>query len=123
MKDILYTRKYTGQDGQERKEYITVGYMFEKEGRITLLMKPYINLSALANEKGEVWLGAYEHKSKTAVNTPKIAQKPQETKPAVSTEPTVEEVTKVINDGKQYAEKWAEMSKGSQKEETDDVPF
>lgn len=121
MKDILYTRKYTGQDGQERKEYITVGYMFEKEGRITLLMKPYINLSALSNEKGEVWLGTYEHKSKTAVNTPKIAQKPQEAKPVINTEPTVEEITKVVNDGKQYAEKWQQMAGSSVKEE--DIPF
>lgn len=64
MKDIVYTRKYTDQKGQERKEYITVGYMFEKDGRLSILMKPYINVSALANEKGEVWLGVYEHKTK-----------------------------------------------------------
>lgn len=121
MKDILYTRRYQGQDGQERKEYITVGYMFEKEGRITLLMKPYINLGALANEKGEVWLGAYEHKPKTSVNSPKTAQKPQEAKPVINTEPTVEEITKVVNDGKQYAEKWSEMAKP--KAEDDEVPF
>ena len=33
MKDIVYTRKYTDNKGQERKEYILVGYMFEKEGK------------------------------------------------------------------------------------------
>lgn len=64
MKDIVYTRKYTDQKGQERKEYITVGYMFEKDGRLSILMKPYINVSALTNDKGEVWLGVYEHKTK-----------------------------------------------------------
>lgn len=64
MKDIVYARKYTDQKGQERKEYITVGYMFEKEGRLSILMKSYINLSALTNEKGEVWLGVYDHKTK-----------------------------------------------------------
>lgn len=114
MKDILYTRRYTGQDGQERKEYITVGYMFEKEGRINLLMKPYINLGALANEKGEVWLGVYEHKVK---NTPKIEQKQVQINP----EPTVEEISKVVNDGKEYAEKWKEMAKN--KPVSDDLPF
>lgn len=113
MKDIVYTRKYLGQDGQERKEYITVGYMFEKEGRISLLMKPYINLSALQNEKGEVWLGAYEHKAKT----PKTEQKQAQ----VSEEPTVSTISQVVNDGKAYAQKWAEMAKGEPKE--DDVPF
>lgn len=113
MKDILYTRKYVGQDGQERKEYITVGYMFEKEGRISLLMKPYINLSALQNEKGEVWLGAYEHKAKT----PKIEQKQAQ----ISEEPTVGTISQVVNDGKAYAQKWAEMDKSEPKE--DDVPF
>ena len=64
MKDIVYVRKYTDQKGQERKEYITVGYMFEKEGRTSILMKPYINPAALTNEKGEVWLSVYEHKTK-----------------------------------------------------------
>ena len=64
MKDIVYVRKYTDQKGQERKEYITVGYIFEKEGRMSILMKPYINPAALTNEKGEVWLSVYDHKSK-----------------------------------------------------------
>lgn len=115
MKDILYVRKYVGQDGQERKEYITVGYMFEKEGRISLLMKPYINLGALQNEKGEVWLGAYEHKTK---NTPKIEQKQAQ----ISEEPTVGTISQVVNDGKAYAQKWAEMAKGKPTED-DSVPF
>lgn len=64
MKDIVYTRRYKDQKGEERKEYITVGYMFEKDGRTSILMKPYINVSALTNEKGEVWLGVYDHKTK-----------------------------------------------------------
>lgn len=64
MKDIVYTRRYKDQKGEERKEYITVGYMFEKDGRLSILMKPYINVSALTNDKGEVWLGVYDHKTK-----------------------------------------------------------
>jgi methionine synthase II (cobalamin-independent) len=64
MKDIVYTRRYKDQKGEERKEYITVGYMFEKDGRTSILMKPYINVSALTNDKGEVWLGVYDHKTK-----------------------------------------------------------
>lgn len=64
MKDIVYTRRYTDQKGQERKEYITVGYMFEKDGKTSILMRPWINISALTNEKGEVWLGVYDHKTK-----------------------------------------------------------
>lgn len=64
MKDIVYTRKYTDNKGQERKEYILVGYMFEKEGKTNILMKPWINVSALSNDKGEVWLGVYDHKTR-----------------------------------------------------------
>lgn len=64
IKDIVYTRKYTDQKGQERKEYITVGYIFEKDGKTSILMKPWINVSALSNDKGEVWLGVYDHKTK-----------------------------------------------------------
>ena len=64
MKDIIYTRKFIGKDGQERKEYILVGYLFEKDGRISILMKNYINLAAFQNEKGEVWLNVYEPKPK-----------------------------------------------------------
>ena len=64
IKDIVYTRKYTDQKGQERKEYITVGYIFEKEGKTNILMKPWVNIAALSNDKGEVWLGVYDHKTK-----------------------------------------------------------
>ena len=68
MKDIVYTRKYTDREGQERKEYINVGYLFEKEdGKMTIRMKPWINLGAMANEKGDVWLSVYEHKTKEQV--------------------------------------------------------
>lgn len=64
MKDIVYTRKYTDREGQDRKEYINVGYLFEKDGKMTIRMKPWINLSAMANEKGDVWLSVYDHKTK-----------------------------------------------------------
>ena len=64
MKDIVYTRKYTDREGQERKEYINVGYLFEKEGKLTIRMKPWINLGAMVNDKGDVWLSVYEHKTK-----------------------------------------------------------
>lgn len=117
MKDIVYTRKYTDQKGQERKEYITVGYMFEKEGRVSILMKSYINLSALTNDKGEVWLSVYEHKPKT--NNTKEDQPQKET--LANSEPTVELVTQVVNEGKEYAKKWEEMSKCNNSE--DDIPF
>ena len=122
MKDIIYTRKYTDQKGKERKEYITLGYIFEKDGKMSILMKPWINLGSLANEKCEVWLNVYEHKPKTQENTQKLQNKPQETQ-LYDAEPTVATVAEVVNEGKQYAEKWAEMAKGNQKEETDDVPF
>lgn len=71
MKDIVYTRRYKDQKGEERKEYITVGYMFEKDGRTSILMRPWINVSALQNEKGEVWLGVYDHKPKEQKSEPK----------------------------------------------------
>ena len=71
MKDIVYTRRYKDQKGEERKEYITVGYMFENDGRTSILMKPYINVSALTNEKGEIWLGVYDHKTKEQKFEPK----------------------------------------------------
>lgn len=120
MKDIIYTRKYTDQKGQERKEYITVGYMFEKDGRTSILMKPYINLAALTNEKGEVWLGVYDHKPKTQTAT---TTKIEPTHKEVLPEPTVEAVTAVVNEGKEYAKKWAEMAEAKKSQETDDVPF
>ena len=64
MKEIKYTRTFTGKDGQERKEYILVGYLFEKDGRQSILLKNYINPAALSNERGEVWLNVYEPKPK-----------------------------------------------------------
>lgn len=66
MKDIVYVRKYTDKEGKERKEYLNVGYIFEKDGRVSILMKSYINLSAFGNDKGEVWLAVYDHKTKNA---------------------------------------------------------
>ena len=122
MKDIIYTRKYTDQKGQERKEYITLGYIFEKDGKMSILMKPWINLAALSNEKSEVWLNVYDHKPKTQDNTPKLQNNTQEVEVKYGVEPTVETVTKVVNEGKEYAKKWAEMSQGK-KEETEDIPF
>lgn len=122
MKDIIYTRKYTDQKGQERKEYITLGYIFEKDGKMSILMKPWINLAPLANEKCEVWLNVYDHKSKTQDNTPKLQNNTQEVK-VYNTEPTVATVAEVVNEGKQYAEKWAEMAEAKKSQETDEVPF
>ena len=73
MKEIKYTRSFIGKDGQERKEYILVGYLFEKEGRQSILLKNYINPAALSNERGEVWLNVYEPKPKE--NAPKTLHK------------------------------------------------
>ena len=75
MKDIIYTRKYTDQNGVESKEYINVGMLFEKEGRMSIKLKGFIKLSAIQNEKGEVWLNVYEHKPKTKENEQKTAYK------------------------------------------------
>lgn len=83
MKEIKYTRNFIGKDGQERKEYILVGYLFEKEGRQSILLKNYINPAALANEKGEVWLNVYE-------------QKPKETKPIYKGQSTVDALTDAL---------------------------
>ena len=66
MKEIKYTRNFIGKDGQERKEYILVGYLFEKDGKLSILMRGYINPAALQNDKGEVWLNVFEHKAKEA---------------------------------------------------------
>lgn len=123
MKDIVYTRKFIGKDGQERKEYITLGYLFEKEGKISILLKSYINPAALQNEKGEVWLNVYEHKQKTA-ETPKMANK-QDNKTDLynTTEPTVDEVSKVVNEGKSYAEKRKELAGNNNDIISDEVPF
>lgn len=76
MKEIKYTRTFTGKDGQERKEYILVGYLFEKDGRQSILLKNYINPAALANEKGEVWLNVYEPKPKETKEKSEKAEKP-----------------------------------------------
>ena len=102
MKDIVYTRKYTDNKGQERKEYILVGYMFEKEGKTNILMKPWINVSALANDKGEVWLGVYEHKTKEQKKSENNLYKGAE---------QVKSVQEAVNPNPQPAE------------ETGDIPF
>ena len=70
MKEIKYTRNFIGKDGQERKEYILVGYLFEKDCRQSILLKNYINPAALANEKGEVWLNVYDPKPKEKSEKP-----------------------------------------------------
>lgn len=123
MKDIVYTRKYMDQKGLERKEYITVGYLFEKEGRTSILMKPYINVSALTNEKGEVWLGVYEHKKKTVDAAKTENTQANQTDLLHVTEPTVDEISKVVNEGKSYAEKWKELAEGGNDIVCDDAPF
>lgn len=112
MKDIIYTRKYTDQNGVERKEYINVGMLFEKEGRQSIKLKGFINLAALQNEKGEVWLNVYEH-TKKAAETPKMDK--------YRAEPTVDEISQVVNDGKAYSEKWKEMAEKDN--EAADLPF
>ena len=76
MKDIIAIRKYTDKNGSEKKEYINVGMLFEKEGKTSVLLKNHINLGAFANEKGEIWLNVYEHK--TADNGPKMLYKGSE---------------------------------------------
>lgn len=85
MKEIKYIRSFIGKDGQERKEYILVGYLFEKDGRQSILLKNYINPAALANEKGEVWLNVYEPKPKeTKEKAEKLIYKGQSTVDALT---------------------------------------
>ena len=95
IKDIVYTRKYTDQKGQERKEYLTVGYIFEKEGKTHILMKPWINIAALSNDKGDVWLGVYEHKTKeqkkTENNLYKGAEQVKAVQEAVNPQPETDD--------------------------------
>lgn len=81
MRDIVYVRKYLDQKGEEKKEYITVGYIFEKEGKISVLMKPWVNLGAFQNDKGECWLAVFEHKK--LANGSKTLYKGAETVKAV----------------------------------------
>ena len=105
MKEIKYTRSFIGKDGQERKEYILVGYLFEKEGRQSILLKNYINPAALANERGEVWLNVYE-------------PKPKETKPIYKVQSTVDALTDALlrsNDHAQEAQGTQDIS--------EDTPF
>ena len=103
MQDIVYTRKYTDRNGNEKKEYINVGYMFEKDGRISLLMKSHINLAAFQNEKVEVWLNVYEHKQKAD-------------KPVKNGSSAVDMLTGALLRSKDPAE-------GVQAENGEDIPF
>lgn len=78
MKDIVYVRKYTDKEGNERKEYLNVGYVFEKDGKTSILMKSYINLSVFSDEKGEVWLAVYDHKPKNAKETQPVKKETEQ---------------------------------------------
>ena len=111
MKELVITRKYQNKNGTEGKEYIKVGYLFETEGRQSILLKPYINFSALQNAQGEVWVNVYDAKPKT----PKT-----ESAQSGYTLPIVDNKA-VVEEGKEYAKKWKELAEGTGN--TDDVPF
>ena len=113
MKELVITRKYQNKNGTEGKEYIKVGYLFEMEGRQSILLKPYINFSALQNAQGEVWVNVYDSKPKA--QTPKT-----ESEQSGYTLPIVDK-NAVVEEGKAYAKKWKELAEG--KGNTDDVPF
>lgn len=113
MKELVITRKYQNKNGTEGKEYIKVGYLFETEGRQSILLKPYINFSALQNAQGEVWVNVYDSKPKA--QTPKT-----ESEQSGYTLPIVDK-NAVVEEGKAYAKKWKELAEG--KGNTDDVPF
>lgn len=81
MKDIIAVRTYTDKNGAEKKEFINVGMLFERNGKISVLLKEHINLNAFANEKGEIWLNVFDHK--TAANGSKTLYKGAETVKAV----------------------------------------
>ena len=113
MKELVITRKYQNKNGTEGKEYIKVGYLFETEGRQSLLIKPYINFSAFQNAQGEVWVNVYDSKPKA--QTPKT-----ESTQSGYTLPIVDNKA-VVEEGKEYAKKWKELAEGTGN--TDDVPF
>lgn len=111
MKELVITRKYQNKNGTEGKEYIKVGYLFETEGRQSILLKPYINFSAFQNAQGEVWVNVYDAKPKT----PKT-----ESTQSGYTLPIVDNKA-VVEEGKEYTKKWKELAEGTGN--TDDVPF
>jgi hypothetical protein len=111
MKELVITRKYQNKNGTEGKEYIKVGYLFETEGRQSILLKPYINFSAFQNAQGEVWVNVYDAKPKT----PKT-----ESTQSGYTLPIVDNKA-VAEEGKEYAKKWKELAEGTGN--TDDIPF
>ena len=111
MKDIVAIRKYNDKNGEEKVEFINVGYMFEKEGKTRLLFKNRFNLNSFSNDKGEIWLNAYEHKQKTQDNSPKTQKDGGNTHPHA-------EAVKVI----QGAVNGQEDLQGTQVDDAD-VPF
>ena len=113
MKELVITRKYQNKNGTEGKEYIKVGYLFETEGRQSILLKPYINFSAFQNAQGEVWVNVYDAKPKAQTPKTERAQSGY-TLPIVDNNAVVEE-------GKEYAKKWKELAEGTGN--TDDIPF
>lgn len=116
MKDIVAVRKYTDRNGNEKKEYINAGFLFEKDGKQTILLKSHINLLAFQNAKGEIWLNLYEHKVKEADAT-NLENRPY----PGDVSPVVDTMAQVQNEGKEYAQKWKELSEG--KNTNEDVPF
>ena len=113
MKELVITRKYQNKNGTEGKEYIKVGYLFEMEGRQSILLKPYINFSSFQNAQGEVWVNVYDAK-------PKAQTQKKESEQSGYTLPIVDK-NAVVEEGKAYAKKWKELAEG--KGNTDDVPF
>lgn len=65
IKDVVYCRKYQNKNGEEKKDYINVGSLFIKDdGRISVALKPWIDLSAFAKDGGDVWSQVYDRKEK-----------------------------------------------------------
>ena len=122
MKEIVFTRKFTNKNGTEGKEYIKVGYLFERDGRESILLKSHINYLAFQNEKGEIWLNVYDAKPKTEQTAPKQEEQQGVKLPEVP-------INKVAMEGKEYARKWKEMAEGKAQEPDnvvtaeEDLPF
>lgn len=94
IKNIVAGKRYINKSGEEKTQWINVGKLFIKDdGKMTVKMNEYINLSAFRNDKGEVWFNVFE-------------EKPSENgKPAQEQKPN-----QVVEDGKMYAEKFRKMA-------------
>lgn len=117
MKELVITRKYKNKNGTEGKEYIKVGYLFDMDGRQSILLKSHINFLAFQNAQGEIWVNVYDAKPKAQA---KQNESPKQEEQQGVKLPEVP-INKVAMEGKEYAQKWKEMTEGKQTQEPDNI--